>query len=135
MLTPFQAYGYLGMLMALSRVCRFSQSFTLLLLSCHFVPFTLFSRKISSSYNDSSFSVTQTRSLYNYVTPKSGAGLHKILLRSVLGAPQSFFDETDSGVTLNRFSQDMTLIDGPLPNSLVLSFSCKPFTLISLRIN
>jgi ATP-binding cassette subfamily C (CFTR/MRP) protein 1 len=59
------------------------------------------------------------------ITPKSGAGLHKILLRSVLRAPQSFFDRTDSGVTLNRFSQDMTLIDGQLPAAAVLTMSCE----------
>ena len=58
-----------------------------------------------------------------WVTPISGAGLHKILLRSVMRAPQSFFDETDSGITLNRFSQDMTLIDGQLPSSAVLVVS------------
>jgi hypothetical protein len=61
--------------------------------------------------------------LYMNITPKSGAGLHKILLRSVMRAPQSFFDETDSGITLNRFSQDMTLIDGNLPSAAVLTLS------------
>lgn len=59
------------------------------------------------------------------IIPATGASLHKVLLRSVMGAPQSFFDETDSGVTLNRFSQDMTLIDGQLPISLVLTLTCK----------
>jgi ATP-binding cassette subfamily C (CFTR/MRP) protein 1 len=58
-----------------------------------------------------------------YITPKSGAGLHKILLRSVMRAPQKFFDETDSGITLNRFSQDMTLIDGSIPNNAIMSLS------------
>jgi len=111
--------------MALSRAYRYSQSYTLLRLWCHSVLSTLFSRKLRLFHCDSSLSITYTSSLYNYVTPKSGAGLHKILLRTVLGAPQSFFDETDSGVTLNRFSQDMTLIDGPLPNSTVLTFSCR----------
>jgi ATP-binding cassette subfamily C (CFTR/MRP) protein 1 len=43
----------------------------------------------------------------------------------VMRAPQSFFDETDSGVTLNRFSQDMTLIDGQLPAAAVMAFSCE----------
>ncbi|TVY88460.1 ABC transporter [Lachnellula willkommii] len=64
-----------------------------------------------------------TSNLYMRITPESGARLHKVLLGSVMGAPQSFFDETDSGVTLNRFSQDMTIIDGQLPISAVLSFS------------
>lgn len=64
--------------------------------------------------------------LYMRITPKSGAGLHKTLLRTVLHAPQSFFDQTDSGVTLNRFSQDMTLIDGSLPSAAVIFLSSKP---------
>ncbi|RFU32078.1 hypothetical protein B7463_g4239, partial [Scytalidium lignicola] len=59
-------------------------------------------------------------SLYMKVIPKSGARLHQILLQSVMSAPQSFFDTTDSGITLNRFSQDMTLVDGNLPNSAVM---------------
>ncbi|KAH7350682.1 P-loop containing nucleoside triphosphate hydrolase protein [Rhexocercosporidium sp. MPI-PUGE-AT-0058] len=61
--------------------------------------------------------------LYMKLIPKSGAGLHKILLKSVMGAPQSFFDETDSGLVLNRFSQDMTLIDASLPGAVAMCFS------------
>lgn len=60
------------------------------------------------------------------LTPKSGVSLHKILLKTVMRAPQSFFDETDSGITLNRFSQDMSLIDGQLPSSSVMAFWSKP---------
>lgn len=72
-----------------------------------------------------------TSNLYMRITPESGARLHKVLLQSVMGAPQSFFDETDSGVTLNRFSQDMTIIDGQLPISAVLSFSCEPLSYLT----
>lgn len=59
------------------------------------------------------------------ITPKSGAKLHKILLDSVMRAPQSFFDKTDSGLILNRFSQDMTLIDGSLASAAVMASSGK----------
>ncbi|GKZ84302.1 hypothetical protein AnigIFM56816_009624 [Aspergillus niger] len=45
----------------------------------------------------------------------SGLGLHKILVRTVMNAPMHFFAEVDSGVILNRFSQDMTLVDAVLP--------------------
>jgi hypothetical protein len=38
-------------------------------------------------------------------------------------APQSFFDETDADITLNRFSRDMTHIDGQLLPSAVIFFS------------
>ncbi|MAD85420.1 MAG: hypothetical protein CL912_20865 [Deltaproteobacteria bacterium] len=61
--------------------------------------------------------------LYMKLIPRSGAGLHKILLTSVMGAPQSFFDKTDSGLILNRFSQDMTLIDASLPGAAAMCFS------------
>lgn len=45
----------------------------------------------------------------------SGLGLHRILVRTVINAPMYFFAEVDSGVILNRFSQDMTLVDAVLP--------------------
>ena len=58
------------------------------------------------------------------VIPASGANLHVALLRTVMRAPQKFFDETDTGVTLNRFSQDMTLVDSALPGGLILTLVC-----------
>lgn len=51
--------------------------------------------------------------------PKSAIRLHWSLLSTVIRAPLSFFSMTDSGVTLNRFSQDMTLVDLALPISLM----------------
>ncbi|KHO00193.1 ABC transporter, transmembrane domain, type 1 [Metarhizium album ARSEF 1941] len=59
--------------------------------------------------------------------PKSAIRLHEILLRSVVRAPFHFFAGTDSGITLNRFSQDMTLIDNALPMAFL------NVTLLSLR--
>lgn len=50
--------------------------------------------------------------------PKSAAQLHRILLDSVIDAPLSFIASVDSGVTLNRFSQDMSLVDLALPIAL-----------------
>jgi ABC-type multidrug transport system fused ATPase/permease subunit len=50
---------------------------------------------------------------------KAGTQLHLALLRAVMGAPMSFFDKTDTGITTNRFSQDIQLIDGDLPDSLL----------------
>ncbi|OHE99829.1 hypothetical protein CORC01_04965 [Colletotrichum orchidophilum] len=49
--------------------------------------------------------------------PRSANHLHQTLLKAVLAAPLYFFTTTDSGVTLNRFSQDMALIDHRLPMS------------------
>lgn len=52
------------------------------------------------------------------IMPKSAARLHKILLDTVMAAPLSFFSATDSGETLNRFSQDMGLVVMTLPIGL-----------------
>ncbi|KAK0652546.1 P-loop containing nucleoside triphosphate hydrolase protein [Cercophora newfieldiana] len=58
----------------------------------------------------------------------SGSRLHNEALRTVIGAPLRFFTKTDTGVVTNLFSQDMTLIDGELPNALLntiaLTCSC-----------
>ncbi|EQB45813.1 ABC transporter [Colletotrichum gloeosporioides Cg-14] len=51
------------------------------------------------------------------VIPHSASRLHWQLLDSVLKAPLWFFTTVDSGVTLNRFSQDMTLVDQTLPTA------------------
>lgn len=47
--------------------------------------------------------------------PRSANRLHAILLKAVMRAPLHFFTSTDNGITLNRFSQDMSLIDQALP--------------------
>lgn len=52
-----------------------------------------------------------------YIGPNSGERLHNILLQTVMKAPQIFFSQTDTGITINRFSQDMNLIDRILPAS------------------
>ncbi|KAH0284042.1 putative ABC transporter, partial [Aureobasidium sp. EXF-3399] len=52
------------------------------------------------------------------IMPKSAAELHWKLLRTVFDAPLAFLTAVDSGVTLNRFSQDMSLVDLALPIAL-----------------
>ena len=49
------------------------------------------------------------------MVPKSGEIFHRKLLSTVLSAPMLFFSTTDSGAILNRFSQDLQLIDMELP--------------------
>ncbi|KAL5318920.1 hypothetical protein ACEPPN_013988 [Leptodophora sp. 'Broadleaf-Isolate-01'] len=56
---------------------------------------------------------------FMYVVPGSAEELHARLLKSVMGAPLSFFVATDTGMTTNRFSQDMSVVDGELPFALV----------------
>ncbi|KAF5547770.1 Canalicular multispecific organic anion transporter 2 [Fusarium mexicanum] len=52
---------------------------------------------------------------------KSSNNLHEQLLKSVCRAPLHFFTSTESGSILNRFSQDMTLIDMSLPLAFYLT--------------
>ncbi|KAE9374390.1 putative multidrug resistance protein [Stipitochalara longipes BDJ] len=54
-----------------------------------------------------------------YIAPKAGEVLHKRLLNIIMRAPLSYFAITDTGVTLNRFSQDMTYVDQTLPFNLM----------------
>ena len=52
---------------------------------------------------------------------KSSNNLHEQLLNAVCRAPLHFFTTTESGSILNRFSQDMTLIDMSLPLAFYLT--------------
>lgn len=47
--------------------------------------------------------------------PRSSSNLHLRLLETVLNAPLSFFTRTDVGTVINRFSQDMSMVDNELP--------------------
>ncbi|KAJ5366510.1 hypothetical protein N7541_000451 [Penicillium brevicompactum] len=62
------------------------------------------------------------------MVPKSGEFFHRKLLTTVLSAPMLFFSSTDSGAILNRFSQDLMLIDMELPiaaiNTVATFFLC-----------
>ncbi|KAJ5212490.1 uncharacterized protein N7498_004136 [Penicillium cinerascens] len=62
------------------------------------------------------------------MVPKSGETFHRKLLTTVLSAPMLFFSTTDSGAILNRFSQDLQLIDMELPiaaiNTVATFFLC-----------
>ncbi|RGP72643.1 canalicular multispecific organic anion transporter 2 [Fusarium longipes] len=52
---------------------------------------------------------------------KSSNNLHEQLLKAVCRAPLYFFTTTEHGSILNRFSQDMTLIDMSLPMAFYLT--------------
>ena len=51
--------------------------------------------------------------------PQSAIRLHWKLLHAVNCAPQSYFASIDTGITLNRFSQDMSTVDLALPIALM----------------
>ncbi|CAG8971668.1 hypothetical protein HYALB_00003136 [Hymenoscyphus albidus] len=54
--------------------------------------------------------------MFQVVVPKSASQLHWILLTATMNAPYSFFTKTDVGMTLNRCSKDMALVDLDLPS-------------------
>ncbi|KAL4874710.1 P-loop containing nucleoside triphosphate hydrolase protein [Aspergillus karnatakaensis] len=53
------------------------------------------------------------------ITQRTADRCHDALLDTILGAPMSFFDSTAAGETINRFSQDMQLIDTELPYDML----------------
>lgn len=55
--------------------------------------------------------------------PKSSAQLHKQIIHAVMRAPYSYFVKTDSGVILNHFSSDMSLIEGEMAGGVMQSFT------------
>ncbi|KAF5875138.1 putative abc multidrug protein [Botrytis fragariae] len=66
------------------------------------------------------------------LVPESAANLHLILLDVVMNAPYSFFTKTDIGTILNRFSQDMTLIESQLPTGVMCTLMYCLWTIGSL---
>ncbi|MCJ1360247.1 MAG: hypothetical protein MMC33_010250 [Icmadophila ericetorum] len=62
-------------------------------------------------------------SIFVHIAPSTGWKFHHRLLNAVMRAPQSFFTKTDIGTILNRFSQDMTLIEGSLATTVLLTIS------------
>ncbi|AEO64833.1 uncharacterized protein THITE_2142635 [Thermothielavioides terrestris NRRL 8126] len=52
------------------------------------------------------------------IAPHSGLRIHHHLLNIVVNAPLSFFSENDNGSILNRFTQDIQLIDKQIPSAL-----------------
>uniref|UniRef100_A0A8H7KBA5 ABC transporter domain-containing protein n=1 Tax=Bionectria ochroleuca TaxID=29856 RepID=A0A8H7KBA5_BIOOC len=59
----------------------------------------------------------------------SGLSLHQKLISTALHAPLSFFEKTDTGITLNRFSQDLQMVDNELPLA-ALNIACSGLILI-----
>lgn len=57
------------------------------------------------------------------IVPTSGIGLHGKLIRSVLNAPFIFISTVDSGSLINRFNQDLMLVDTQLPFQLLNTVS------------
>ncbi|KAJ5207697.1 hypothetical protein N7449_002076 [Penicillium cf. viridicatum] len=62
------------------------------------------------------------------VAVNSGAVLHANLLDRILKAPLSYFTETDLGAIVNRFGQDINVVDKQLPPTLA-NFNTQIFKL------
>ncbi|KAK3935755.1 P-loop containing nucleoside triphosphate hydrolase protein [Diplogelasinospora grovesii] len=58
-----------------------------------------------------------------YIVPHSAKILHNKVLVAAMHAPMAYFVATDTGEIVNRFSQDLTLVDMPLPMSFLMSYS------------
>ncbi|OAA71991.1 ABC transporter [Akanthomyces lecanii RCEF 1005] len=57
--------------------------------------------------------------IYVVTVPRSASHLHGSVLETAFRAPMSFISPTPTGVLVNRFSQDMRLVDMVLPGNLV----------------
>ncbi|KAJ5939096.1 ABC transporter [Penicillium verhagenii] len=64
------------------------------------------------------------------IISNSASRLHFDLLKSTLRAPFRFFTVTDNGELLNRFSEDMELIDMDLPTT-ALNYTSTAFTVLA----
>jgi ATP-binding cassette subfamily C (CFTR/MRP) protein 1 len=52
------------------------------------------------------------------IVKRTGKQFHLRAINTVMGAPMSLFTMTAPGVILNRFSQDLTVMDGELAQAL-----------------
>ncbi|KAG9750060.1 putative ABC transporter, partial [Aureobasidium melanogenum] len=66
--------------------------------------------------------------------PDSAINMHRTLLYTVAGAASSVYYQSDSGAILNRFAQDMALIVGALPTSLIATGNTLCETIASLAV-
>lgn len=55
------------------------------------------------------------------ITPSIARHFHYVLLKTVMRAPQPFFTSTSTGDTLNRFSQDMSLVETQLATGTLVT--------------
>lgn len=65
--------------------------------------------------------VLKTYLLYRVVL-NSNTCLHEAMLNSLLRSPSSFFDSTPSGMLINKFSNDLGLLDRSLAPAFFFNF-------------
>jgi ATP-binding cassette, subfamily C (CFTR/MRP), member 1 len=59
--------------------------------------------------------------VYVFIVTRTSRNLHAIILRAVMRAPMSFLSNTETGLLMNRFSQDLRLVDLILPRSFLVA--------------
>ncbi|CAG8961703.1 hypothetical protein HYFRA_00006243 [Hymenoscyphus fraxineus] len=70
--------------------------------------------------------------MWMFVVPMTAGGLHEQLLDSIINAPLSYFTKVDAGTILNRFSQDMAILNGQLPVNIFQALSILMICLIQI---
>ncbi|KAK3682042.1 P-loop containing nucleoside triphosphate hydrolase protein [Podospora appendiculata] len=58
-----------------------------------------------------------------FIVSHSAKLLHRKVLKAAMHAPMSYFVTADTGEIVNRFSQDMTLVDMSMPSSFVMTYT------------
>ncbi|KAK8054682.1 hypothetical protein PG994_009749 [Apiospora phragmitis] len=75
--------------------------------------------------------------LWIVIVPRSGNHFHQAMITAAMKAPLSVFYETETGVLVNRFSQDIRLADMVLPQSMgnVVFQSAGMLIVVAVAIN
>ncbi|RFU80509.1 abc transporter [Trichoderma arundinaceum] len=75
-----------------------------------------------------------TWQLFIIVINRSGLYFHDLLVNTVARAPMSYHTTTDSGITVNRFSQDLQLIDMELPSAALGVVMARQLRLLDIEL-
>ncbi|CEH19260.1 abc multidrug [Ceraceosorus bombacis] len=61
--------------------------------------------------------------LYQYLSPRGSIRMHDAMLKGILDAPLSWFDDVPSGRIVNRFAQDLYIVSCETPKYVFLMIS------------
>ncbi len=72
--------------------------------------------------------------LYAELSPRASSQLHQRLVDSTMGSTLRFLSTTKTGVLLNQYSQDMTLLSRNLPAAVLRTIHCGTNAIIQIGI-